>query len=319
MAQTVRSGWGVRRRIRAPRFALALPAWVWFAFFFAIPVLTLVYYSFGYKPGIFDTIATDELSFDRYAEILEPTFFKVFSQTLQISLIGTALCFLIGFPFAYWLAVRVSPRWRGLLLGLCIVPFWTNFLIRTIGWLILLSPSGPASGVLQDVGLLDGPLQLLQTRFAVQLGVVYNYLPLMIFPLFVALDRLDPALREASKDLGASRWKTFRQVTLPLAMPGIVAGMLLVFIPLTGDYITPSVLGGAKGNMVGNLVASQFLVAQNWALGSAAAVALVVMILLTVGLFAVLGLGIRAVVARRRRVQLPSPVAPPAGVAPEPA
>ena len=305
MAQAVTSRWGVRRKVRAPRFALALPAWVWFAFFFAIPVLTIVYYSFGYKPGIFDTIATDQLSFDRYAEILEPTFFKVFSQTLQISLLGTLMCFLIGFPFAYWLAVRVSPRWRGLLLGLCIVPFWTNFLIRTIGWLILLSPSGPASNVLQDIGLRSEPLQLLQTRFAVQLGVVYNYLPLMIFPLFVALDRLDPALREASKDLGASRWKTFRQVTLPLSTPGIVAGLLLVFIPLTGDYITPSVLGGAKGNMVGNLVASQFLVAQNWALGSATAVALIVMILATVGILGGVALVIRAVLERRRRVEIP--------------
>jgi len=141
------------RRVRTPRFALALPAWIWFAFFFAIPVLTIVYYSFGYKPDIFSQIATDQLSFGRYADILQPTFFKVFSQTLQISVIGTGLCLAIGFPFAYWLAVRVSPRWRGLLLGLCIVPFWTNFLIRTIGWLIPLSPSGPASGGLQDVGL----------------------------------------------------------------------------------------------------------------------------------------------------------------------
>jgi len=311
---------GGRRRLRAPRFALALPAWAWFAFFFAIPVLTIVYYSFGYKPDIFSQIATDQLSFGRYGEILQPTFFKVFTATLQISIVGTALCFLIGFPFAYWLAVRVQPRWRGILLGLCIVPFWTNFLIRTIGWMIILSPSGPLSGFLQAIGLRDEPLHLLQTRGAVQLGVVYNYLPLMIFPLFVALDRLDPALREASKDLGASRWRTFRQVTLPLSMPGIAAGLLLVFIPLTGDYITPSVLGGAKGNMVGNLVASQFLVAQNWALGSAAAVSLIVMILGTVAVFALIGLAIRVGVRARRRVELPTVAAPaPAATAVEPA
>jgi spermidine/putrescine transport system permease protein len=295
------------RRIRAPRFALALPAGAWFVFFFAIPVLTIVFYSFGYKPDIFSTIATDHLSFERYGDILQPTFFKVFTATLQISLLGTLFCLLIGFPFAYWLAVRVSPKWRGVLLGLCIVPFWTNFLIRTIGWLILLSPNGPGSSALQDLGILSEPLHLLQTRAAVQLGVVYNYLPLMIFPLFVALDRLDPALREASKDLGAGRWKTFRQVTIPLAMPGVVAGLLLVFIPLTGDYITPSVLGGAKGNMVGNLVASQFLVAQNWALGSAAAVVLIVMILGTVAVIGAIGLLARAIVARRRRVELPAP------------
>ena len=120
---------------------------------------------------------------------------------------------------------------------------------------------------------------MLFTKFAVQLGVVYNYLPLMILPLFVALDRLDPALREASKDLGAGRLKTFRQVTVPLAMPGIIAGGLLVFIPLSGDYITASVLGGAKGNMVGRMVADQFLTAQNWALGSAMAMVLIGMIL----------------------------------------
>ena len=150
------------------------------------------------------------------------TFRTVFSGTLQISIVGTLLCLLIGFPFAYWLAVKVPPRWRGLLLGLVIVPFWTNFLVRTLGWLILLQPNGPAVGAAAGPAAIGGPLDVLDTREAVQLGVVYNYLPLMIFPLFVALDRLDPALREASKDLGAGRWKTFRQVTLPLAMPGVV-------------------------------------------------------------------------------------------------
>jgi spermidine/putrescine transport system permease protein len=219
---------------------------------------------------------------------------------------------LIGFPFAYWLAVKVPPRWRGLLLGLTIVPFWTNFLVRTLGWLILLQANGPVSGVLQDLHLIGGPLDVLDTREAVQLGVVYNYLPLMIFPLFVALDRLDPALREASKDLGANRWRTFRQVTLPLAMPGVVAGLLLVFIPLTGDYITAAVLGGAKGNMVGRLVASQFDTAQNWALGSAMAVILILMILGSVAVFAAIGLVARALVRRSRRVELMGEAAAPA-------
>ncbi len=271
-------------------------------FFFAVPVLFIFYYSLGYKPDIFHTIATDHLSFDRYDESFSSTFRSVFTGTLQISLIGTVLCLLIAFPFAYWLAVRVPSRWRGLLLGLTIVPFWTNFLVRTLGWLILLQSKGPLSGILQDLGLISNPLNVLDTRAAVQLGVIYNYLPLMIFPLFVALDRLDPALREASKDLGANRWRTFRQVTLPLAMPGVVAGLLLVFIPLTGDYITASVLGGAKGNMVGALVASQFNTAQNWALGSAMAVILILMILGSVLFFAAVGLIARTVIRRRRRV-----------------
>jgi spermidine/putrescine transport system permease protein len=249
-------------------------------------------------------IATDQPSFDRYVESFSATFRDVFSGTLRISIVGTILCLLIAFPFAYWLAVKVPSRWRGLLLGLTIVPFWTNFLVRTLGWLILLQPNGPLSSVMQDLHLIGGPLDVLDTREAVQLGVVYNYLPLMIFPLFVALDRLDPALREASKDLGANRWRTFRQVTLPLSMPGVIAGLLLVFIPLTGDYITAAVLGGAKGNMVGALVASQFNTAQNWALGSAMAVILILMILGSVAVFAVIGLVARALIRRARRVEL---------------
>lgn len=298
-------GAGVGRpRRRVPRFALALPAWFLFIFFFAIPVMLIVYYSFGYKPDIFSTIATDKLSFARYGESFSATFRDVFSGTLQISITGTILCVLIAFPFAYWLAVKVPSRWRGLLLGLTIVPFWTNFLVRTLGWLIMLQPNGPFSGILRDLHLISAPLDILDTREAVQLGVVYNYLPLMIFPLFVALDRLDPALREASKDLGANRWRTFRQVTLPLSMPGVIAGLLLVFIPLTGDYITAAVLGGAKGNMVGALVASQFNTAQNWALGSAMAVILILMILASLAIFALLGLLVREIVRRSRRVEI---------------
>ena len=253
-----------------------------------------------------DPIATDKLSFATYRDAFSGTFLHVFSQTLQISIIGTSLCFLIGFRFAYWLATRVSPRWRGVLLGLVIVPFFVNFLIRTVAWLILLSPAGPISSLLQRWGLRSEPLHLLQTRGAVQLGVVYNYLALMIMPLFVTLDRLDPAMREASKDLGASRWKTFRQVTLPLAAPGIVAGLLLVFIPLSGDYITALVLGGAKGNMAGALVASQFNVAQNWALGAAQAVILIVMIMGTVAVFALIALAIRTVARASRKITLPA-------------
>ena len=273
-------------------------------FFFAVPVLFIFYYSLGYKPDIFHSIATDHLSFDRYTDSFSGTFRSVFSGTLRISLIGTTLCLLIAFPFAYWLAVRVPPRWRGVLLGLTIVPFWTNFLVRTLGWLILLQSKGPLSGILQDLHLISNPLDVLDTKSAVQLGVIYNYLPLMIFPLFVALDRLDPALREASKDLGANRWRTFRQVTLPLAMPGVVAGLLLVFTPLTGDFITAAILGGAKGNMVGNMVFGRFLIAQNWAQGSAMAILLIAMIVGTLAVFAAIGLGIRTAIRRRRDVDL---------------
>nr|WP_157310925.1 ABC transporter permease [Microbacterium sp. MAH-37] len=248
-------------------------------FFFVIPVGYVVWYSFGYKPGLFGTHANDRLSFDRYLEVLTPTFFATFQNTLWIGILGTLACLAIGAPVAYWMAVKAPPSKRGLLVALVMVPFWTNFLVRTIGWQIILAPNGWLSGVLESLGF--GPLEILYTRPAVLLGVIYNYLPLMILPLFVAFDRVAPSLREASKDLGANRWMTFLRVTLPIAQPGLVAGILLVFIPLMGDYITATILGGAKGNMIGQMVAIQFQTAQNWALGSAMAVSLIIIIMLT--------------------------------------
>lgn len=270
-------------RSRAAGAALAVPAWAWLLLFFVAPVGMVVWFSFGYKPGVFGTHANDILSFDRYVEAVSPTFFATFQNTLWVGIIGTVLCFLIGAPVAYWMAFKVKPQRRGLLIALVLVPFWTNFLVRTIGWQVIMAPEGWLSTLLQSIGLLDGPLELLYTRTAVIIGVVYNYLPLMILPLFVAFDRVGPALREASKDLGAGKIMTFFRVTLPLSQPGIVAGVLLVFIPLMGDYITATVLGGAKGNMAGQLVAGQFQTAQNWALGSAMAVLLMLLTMVAIG------------------------------------
>jgi spermidine/putrescine transport system permease protein len=274
------------RRVRLPAFALAIPAWAWLVIFFVLPVAVVFWYSFGYKPGMFGSHANDILSFDRYLEALTPTFFDTFLNTLWIGIAGTAICFLIGAPVAYWMAVKAPSNLKGILIALVLVPFWTNFLVRTIGWQVILSPQGVPSQIMQAMGL--GPLDILYTRPAVLLGVVYNYLPLMILPLFVAFDRVGPALREASKDLGADRWRTFLRVTFPLARPGVIVGVLLVYIPLMGDYITATVLGGAKGNMVGQLVASQFQTAQNWALGSAMAIMLILIILLSVAVIGVL-------------------------------
>lgn len=259
---------------------LALPAWFWLAIFFVAPVAMVIWFSFGYKPGVFGTHANDILSFDRYAEALSPTFAMTFQNTLWVGMLGTLLCFLIGAPVAYWLAFKVRPERRGIMLALVLIPFWTNFLIRTIGWQVILAPEGWASQGLEAIGL--GPIDILYSRAAVLLGVVYNYLPLMILPLYVAFDRVGPQVREASRDLGAGSLATLVRVTLPLSKPGIIAGVLLVFIPLMGDYITATVLGGAQGNMVGQLVASQFQTAQNWALGSAMAVVLMLVITLTI-------------------------------------
>jgi spermidine/putrescine transport system permease protein len=299
-----------RRAVRLlPRFALAIPAWLWLIAFFVAPVSLVFWYSFGQKPGMFGTHSNEVLSLDRYGEALEADYLPTFVNTLRIAVLGTLICLVIAVPFAYWLAVKVDPRWRGVVLGLVMVPYWTNFLVRTLGWTVILSPDGWLSGLLQDIGLRDDPLSVLYTRGAVQLGVVYNYLALMILPVYVAFDRIDPALREASRDLGASRWRTFRQISLPLAAPGVAAGLLLVFIPLMGDYVTATVLGGAKGTMAGQLVASQFQTAQNWALGSAMAVVLIVFIAVTVAFFAIAWTSVRAVVRARSRLVLPEPAA----------
>ncbi|EYT61432.1 MULTISPECIES: ABC transporter permease [Microbacterium] len=268
------------------KFGLAIPAWAWLLIFFVAPIFMVVVFSFGYKPSIFATHALDHLSFDRYLEALSPTFFSTFLNTLWIGILGTALCLVIGGPVAYWIAVKAPPSKRGLLLALVMVPFWTNFLVRTIGWQVILAPEGWLSQLLQGIGVIPGPLDLLYSRGAVLLGVVYNYLPLMILPLFVAFDRVSGPLREASKDLGANSITTFLRVTVPLARPGIIAGVLLVYIPLMGDYITATVLGGAKGNMIGQVVASQFQTAQNWALGSAMAVLLIIVIMISIAVAA---------------------------------
>ena len=230
------------------------------------------------SPGIFGTHANDVLSLDRYAEALSPTFFATFQNTLWIGIAGTTLCLLIGAAGRVLDGGQGARERSGILIALVLVPFWTNFLVRTIGWQVILSPQGWLSTAAAGDRVTQGPLDILYTRPAVLMGVVYNYLPLMILPLFVAFDRVGRPLREASKDLGAGRWRTFFRVTLPLARPGVIVGVLLVYIPLMGDYITATVLGGAKGNMVGQLVASQFQTAQNWALGSAMAILLILVI-----------------------------------------
>jgi spermidine/putrescine transport system permease protein len=293
------------RRSRVPRFLLAVPSWVWYALFFLVPVVLVIVSSFGEKiPGSAGRVSLSNPSLERYREAFGSTFFTVMKQTIYTTLIGTTLCLVIAMPLAYYLATKVSAKWRGLLLALLMIPFFTNFLIRTLAWRIVLAPRGFLSNFLIDHSIRSQPLHILDTRMAVQLGVVYNYLPLMIFPLFVAFDRLEPALREASKDLGANRVRTFLQVTLPLAMPGIVAGLVLVFVPLSGDYITAATLGGAKGNMAGALVAAQYLEAQNPALGSAIAVILILFILLLLAAFAVVGKLTADALRRHRRVTI---------------
>lgn len=277
---------GGRKPFRLRVSTLAAPLAAYLFLFFIVPFAVILWYSFGKKPeGLFGGVTPDTsvLSFDRYAEVLtNPDFFSVFTKTLWIAVLGSAITLLIAYPIAYWMAKVLSPRGRNVVLMLVLIPYWTNFLVRTLGWQIALNQDGFLSHLLQDVGLIKGPLEFLYTTQAVQLGVVYNYLPLMILPLYVTLEQLDWRLLEANSDLGGNALSGFAKITLPLSMPGIGAGLMLVFVPLMGDYITPSILGGAKGTMVGQLVAGPFTSTQNWALGSAMAIVLMLLILLVV-------------------------------------
>jgi spermidine/putrescine transport system permease protein len=283
-----------RTWVRAPKFLLAIPSFVWYVFLFVVPVCLVIVNSFGRKvtgsPGKVDLSSP---SLDRYHEVVSGSFASLLKQTMFTSILGTVLCLLISLPVAYLLAFKVGPKAKTAVLALLMVPFFANFLLRTLAWRIVLQPRGFVSNFLQSghwftfgQALRSGPIQILDTRTAVQIAIVYNYLPLMIFPLWVALDRVELHLREASKDLGANRIRTFLQVTLPLAGPGIVAGLILVFVPLSGDYVTAALLGGAKGNMIGAEVANQYFKAQDAASGSAIAVSLIISILLVLGVLA---------------------------------
>jgi len=296
-----------RRRPRAPKFSLAIPSILWYGFFFVLPILLIVYYSFGVKNTATTgsvQVSMDHKTLQNYRDAFSPTFFTVFKSTIKISVLATFLCFIFGFPVAYFLVFKVTEKWKSIMLALVVVPSFTSFLIRTLAWRIPLAANGEVSKWLQDVGILSSPINVLDTKTAVQIAIVYNYLGFMILPLFVALDRIDGHMREASKDLGANRVRTFMQVTLPLAGPGIAAGVLLTFIPMCGDFVTATLLGGTSGNMIGAMIDSQFHVGQNWPLGSAMAVMMIGAVLLVLGVGGIIVFGIQYVLRRRRHIDI---------------
>ena len=273
------------------RLATALllaPAGLWFLLLLVLPLGVVLVYSFGERAPTGGYQAA--FTFANYLEL--PARLTAFKNTLTLAPAGTLICLLIGYPLAYFLAVKVTARSRLMLMILVIVPFWTSFLIRTYAWMYILGGRGlPA--LLDWLGFPD--IHLINTPFAVLTGIVYGYLPLMIFPIFVSLEKLDKRLLEASSDLGATPWRTFRQVTLPLSAPGVITGCMLVFILLMGEYLIPQLLGGGKVFFIGNALVDLFLQSLNWPFGSACAVALVVVMVATVGVY------LRATRARGQR------------------
>jgi len=265
----------------APRYRTALflaPAAAWLLAMLVLPLVVVLVYSFGARGEAGGY--TPAFSFENYLNL--GSRWTAFRNTLTIAPLGTALCLLIAWPLAWFLAMRADPKWKTLLLVLVIVPFWTSILIRTYAWIYLLGGQGIPS-FLNALGL--GNPRLINTPFAVMVGIVYGYLPLMVFPIYVSLEKLDKRLLEAAADLGAPPWRRIWQIAVPISMPGVATGSMLVFILLMGEFLIPAMLGGGKVFFVGNALVDLFLQSRNWPFGAAVAVALVLVMLATVAAY----------------------------------
>ena len=263
---------------RERNWLLVAPAGAWLLIMLVLPLSVVLIFSFGERAPSGGWVPA--FTFEQYANL--PSRLTAFQNTLTLAPLGTLAALVIAYPLAYQLAVRTDHRWRTILLVLVIVPFWTSILIRSYAWIFILGGQGlPA--LLEVLGI-EG-VRLIYTPFAVTVGIVYGYLPLMVFPIYVALDRLDKRLLEASSDLGATPLTTFLRVTLPMSISGIATGCMLVFILLMGEFLIPALLGGGKVFFVGNALVDLFLQSRNWAFGSAVAVMLILVMLVTVTIY----------------------------------
>jgi spermidine/putrescine transport system permease protein len=266
----------IRRRPALQVLVLIFPSLFWLIVFFAIPLVIVFIYSF-LKRGPYGQIVW-EFNLNNYARFFDPLYLKIFVRSFKIAGITTVVCFLLGYPMAYWIATR-PPRWRNTLLLLLMIPFWTNFLVRTYAWILILRDTGLINNVLIGLGLISEPLPLFGNDLAIIIGLVYGWFPDMVLPCYAAVERLDFSLVEAAQDLYANELRAFARVIFPLTLPGIVAGSILVFIPSLGAYVTPDLLGGAKSVMIGNVIQSQFLSVRDYPFGSAFSFVLMAMML----------------------------------------
>ncbi len=267
---------GIRRKPGLQALILIFPSLFWLLVFFAIPLVIVFVYSFLSR-GPYGQIVW-EFNLQNYARFFDPLYLKIFVRSFKIAGLTTLFSFLLGYPMAYWIATR-PPRWRNTLLLLLMIPFWTNFLVRTYAWILILRDSGLLNNLLLGLGLISEPLPLFGTDFAIIVGLVYGWFPDMVLPCYAAIERLDFSLVEAAQDLYANEFRAFLRVIFPLTLPGIVAGSILVFIPSLGAYITPDLLGGAKSVMIGNVIQSQFLSVRDYPFGSAFSFVLMAMML----------------------------------------
>jgi spermidine/putrescine transport system permease protein len=254
---------------------VVFPAIVWWGLFVGVPLILIAAISVASR-GIYGGV---EWSFtlSAYQYLADPLYLRIYLRSLALAVATTAICLLLGFPLAWYMA-NLPPRRQMVWRMLVMIPLWTNFLVRTYAWMFVLRADGLLNTVLMATGLISSPLEILYTDRAVLIGLVYGYLPFMVLPLYAALERLDRSLIEAARDLYAPGWARFTRIIVPLAKPGIVAGCVLVFIPSLGAYLTPDLLGGARSMMVGNLIQHEYLVVRDWPMGSAASLALLAVV-----------------------------------------
>jgi spermidine/putrescine transport system permease protein len=265
----------VREGGRLLTAVLMLPASLWYLILLVLPIAIVILFSFGDRSPTGGYAGGFTLQ--NYATIVRSP--DPFITSIMLAVLGTILCLAVGLPLAYYIATRGGNR-KALFIILLVIPFWTSFLIRTYAWIVILGPDGIAGFIADATG--NRTFRILGTEAAVLLGLVYGYLPLMVFPLYVTLERIDRSLIEASKDLGAGRFATFRQITLPIALPGLITGSILVFIPMMGEYVIPEILGYGRVFTIGNSLVLRFFDARNWPAGSAQAVGLILVMFISV-------------------------------------
>ena len=253
---------------------LLLPPYFFLMVFFVLPVTLILIMSLTRERSLWSGV-----TLSHYARILDPLYLGILMRSIMYALVATLFALLLGLPMAYYISFS-SSRMKLMLMFLVLVPFWTNFLVRIFAWLTILGRQGLLNSLLVWSGLIQEPLQLLHTGGAVILGLVYGELPFMILPIVASMDRMNPALLEAATDLGASRSRVFQQIVLPIAMPGILAGIIFVFIPSLGSFVVPDILGGRDSFMLGNTIRNQFMTVRDWSFGSSLSMLLMLCVLL---------------------------------------
>jgi spermidine/putrescine transport system permease protein len=257
------------------RFAtsLLLPGGLWLLLAFAVPLGLVLAASLGSTDDLGNTIYGWHP--ENYKDAFDPLFLPVLLRSVGFALATMVICLLVGYPVAYYIA-RYGGRWKHVLIALVVLPFFVNYLVRTYAWVAMLADEGLVNGAITNTGVRDDGIRFLNTSWAVIGGLVYGYLAFMILPVYASLDRMDQAVVEAGKDLYGTPWNTFRYVTWPSTFQGVLAGCVLVFLPAVGDFVSAQLLGGPRTYMIGNLVQQQFLEGQNWPLGSALTVAMMI-------------------------------------------